>query len=207
MSSPEREVVNGKPDLSPTGKDDRSPSPRKGPSRPPGQGLVPEVLGVAGATAEVAADLETGTAGGIDPTEGIQAGTMAEMTDTTGAGIVGAVVEGMVELRVPDSLGARATGNVTDAELTTLPRGDGAMHVEQTKPLNGATGIGETGVMATVGVGVMGIVAWVGVEVEVEATEELLHSSLGTGIAQSAPPTILQADKHATSWLVWYWLH
>lgn len=104
-----------------------------------------------------------------------------------------------MELRVPDSLGARATGNVTDAELTTLPRGDGAMHVEQTKPLNGATGIGETGVMATVGVGVMGIVAWVGVEVEVEATEELLHSSLGTGIAQSAPPTILQADKHATS--------
>lgn len=43
----------------------------------------------------------------------------------------------------------------------------------------------------------MVIVVWVGEEVE--ATEELLHSSLGTGIAQTAAPTILQADKHATS--------
>lgn len=56
---------------------------------------------------------------------------MAEMTDMTGVGIGEVVVEeDMVALQGPDSLGAKATGNVTDAELTTLPPGDGAMHVE-----------------------------------------------------------------------------
>ena len=122
------------------------------------------------------------------------------MTDMTGAGIEVGLAEDMAEVEVEvqglDSRGVKATGNVTDAEPTTLPPGDAAMRVEQTKPLSGATETGVTGVMATV-VGV--VEAMVIVVVVVGVTEELLHSSLGTGIAQTAAPTTLQADKHATS--------
>lgn len=54
-----------------------------GPSPLPGQGLAPEVPGVA-AIAEVAADLEIDTAGGIGTAEGIQAETMAEVRTHSG---------------------------------------------------------------------------------------------------------------------------
>ena len=128
-----------------------------------------------------------------------------QMTDMTGAAIEVGVVEGMAEdmvedmaeVRDPDNLGVKAIGNVTDAEPTTLQPGDAVMHVEQIKRLSGgATEIGETGVMATAGVVMVIVVVVEGV------TEELLHSSLETGIAQTAAPTILQADKHATSAVV-----
>lgn len=132
-----------------------------------------------------------------------------QMTDMTGAdtevGVVEdmvVVVEGMVEVQAqgPDNRGVKATGNVIDAEPTTLLPGAAAMHVEWTKPLNGATEIGETGVMVTVGAAEVEVVMVIVVVVVVEgATEELLHSSPETGIAQTAAPTILQADKHATS--------
>ena len=115
-----------------------------------------------------------------------------QMTDMIGVGTV-AVVEVVVAL---DRLGVRVTGSVTDAELTTLPPGAAAMHAEQTKPLKEGTEvqIGVTGVMATEEVEVMVIV-----EVEGEVIEEPLLSSLGTGTAQTALPTTLQADKHATN--------
>lgn len=49
-------------------------------------------------------------------------------------------------------------------------------------------------------VGAVEVVTVIVVVVVVEgATEELLHSSLETGTAQTAAPTTLQADKHATS--------
>ena len=124
------------------------------------------------------------------------------MTDMTGAGLEVGVVEVMAEdmaaVQDPDNPGVKAIGNVTDAEPTTLQPGDDAMPVEQIKPLSGeATETGETGVMATVGaVGVVTVIVVVVVE---GVTEELLHSSLETGIAQTAAPTILQAAKHATS--------
>lgn len=61
-----------------------------------------------------------------------------QMTDTTGVDIEVGVVEDMVvvedtvevQVQAPDSLGVKATGNVTDAEPTTLPPGAAAMHVE-----------------------------------------------------------------------------
>lgn len=79
-------------------------------------------------------------------------------------------------------------------------------------------------------VGAAEVVTVIVVVVVEGATEELLHSSLETGIAQTAAPTILQADKHATSVVLtnehyalqmlcqerfvpnfvqvgWYWLH
>ena len=110
-----------------------------------------------------------------------------QMTDMTGVDTV--VVEGVEVMVALGSLGARVTGNVTDAELTTLPLGADAMHVEQTKPLKEVTEV-QIGVMATAEVEVMVIV-------EAEVTEEPLLSSLGIGTAQTAVPTILQADKHA----------
>lgn len=122
-----------------------------------------------------------------------------QMTDMTGAGIEVGVVEDTAEVQDLDNLGVKAIGNVTDAEPTTLQPGDAVMHVEQIKPLSGgATETEEIGVMATAGAA--GVVMAIVVVVVVEGViEELLHSSLETGIAQTAAPTILQADKHATS--------
>lgn len=120
-----------------------------------------------------------------------------QMTDMIGADIEVGVVEDMAEVQDPDNLGVKAIGNVTDAEPITLPPGDAVMHVEQIKPLSeGATETEETGVMATAGAA--GVVMVI-VVVEEAVTEELLHSSLETGIAQTAAPTILQADKHVTN--------
>lgn len=123
------------------------------------------------------------------------------MTDMTGVVTEVGVVEDMAEeVRDPDNLGVKAIGNVTDAEPTTLQPGDAVMRVEQIKPLSGveATETEETGVMVTAGAA--GVVMAIVVVVEEEGViEELLHSSLETGIAQTVAPTILQADKHATS--------
>ena len=121
-----------------------------------------------------------------------------------------AVAVAVVVLAVPDKPGVKVTGNVTDAELTTLPPGAAATHVEQTKPLKEVTGDltgDQTGVTAIVGVtvgvivgvivGVMGTA--VVVEEEEEATEEPLPLNREIGTALIAVPTTLQVELHVTS--------
>ena len=100
-----------------------------------------------------------------------------------------------------DRLGAKAIGNVTDVELTTLPAEADAMLAGQTRHRKGVTAA-ETGVtvveevMATgVAEGMTGVTIGV---VEGEGAERL-PSSLATGTAQTAAHIILQAVKPATS--------
>ena len=121
------------------------------------------------------------------------------------------VAGAVVQTPCPDKPGGKATGNVTDAEHTTLLAGADATDVELTNYLTeeGEATVaeieeGEGTVVTAIGVIEVTEVTEVTEETEegevmvkAEATEALQHSSQETGTALTAVPTTLQAVKHA----------